>query len=138
MYYYLLHTVGIAIRLVNDSSYYGGRVEVNYNGEWGTVCQNGWYSTNTGVVCKQLGLGSYGSSYYNAHFGQGSGPIWLDSVTCTYSESTLAECGHIGINVTGRCDHDQDVGVICHGRGTYVAVYVDTLRLTATFVFDFR
>ena len=93
-------------------------MEVNYNGEWGTVCQYGWYSTNSHVVCRQLGLGSRGNSYWNAHFGQGSGPIWLDYVRCTGIESTLASCGHVGINITGRCNHHRDIGVRCYGRGT--------------------
>ena len=33
-----------------------GRVEVCFNGEWGTICENGW-STNDGqVTCGQLGF----------------------------------------------------------------------------------
>ena len=118
----MIYFIGVAIRVVNGSSYNGGRVEVNYNGEWGTVCRNRWYSANTRVVCRQLGLGTYGSSYSTTVFGQGSGPIWLDSVRCTGSESTLAECGHIGINVTGHCIHHWDVGIRCYGRG--IAMYI--------------
>ena len=95
-------------------------MEVNYNGEWGTVCDDGWDDTDAGVVCRQLGFGSYGSSYGGAYFGAGSGPIWLDSVTCTGNESTLASCGHLGVNITRNCRHSEDAGVRCHGeQGTY-------------------
>ena len=118
------HT-GPLIRLVGSSSYNEGRVEVNYNGEWGTVCDDGWDDTDAGVVCRQLGFGSSGTAIGSAGFGQGSGSIWLDSVTCTGSESTLAECGHAGISVTGLCTHNNDAGVRCFGgQGLLVHCYV--------------
>ena len=96
-------------------------MEVNYNGQWGTVCDDGWDDTDAGVVCRQLGLGSTGRSYSRALFGQGSGPIWLDSVFCTGSESTLVSCGHLGVNITRNCDHSEDAGVRCSGTlGEYI------------------
>ena len=96
-------------------------MEVNYNGEWGTVCDNGWDDTDAGVVCRQLGFGSSGMAFYSAYYGQGSGSIWLDSITCTGSESKLVECGHLGINVTRSC-YDYDIaGVGCYGtQGKYI------------------
>ena len=59
--------IGGAVRLVGGSSYNEGRVEVNYNGEWGTVCDDGWDDTDAGVVCRQLALGSSGHSYSRAY-----------------------------------------------------------------------
>ena len=90
-------------------------MEIYYNGEWGTVCDNGWSSTDAGVVCRQLGFGPYGSSYSGSYFGQGTGPIWLDSVTCVGSESTLASCGHLGVNIKRSCSHREDAAVRCYG-----------------------
>ena len=109
----IYHLVGVAIRLVEGSLYSEGRVEVNYNGEWGTVCDDGWDDTDAGVVCRQLGFGSSGTAIGLADFGQGSGSIWLDSVTCTGNESTLASCGHPGVNTIGSCSHSNDAGVRC-------------------------
>ena len=88
-------------------------MEVNYNGEWGTVCDDGWDYSDAGVVCRQLGFGSSGTAIGSAGFGQGSGPIWLDSVTCYGNESTIVRCGHFGVNITGSCSHSQDAGVRC-------------------------
>ena len=107
---------GIKVRLVGGSSYNEGRVEVNFNGEWGTVCDDGWDYHDAYVVCRQLGFGS-GSAYSRAYFGQGSGPILLDNVTCTGSESTLANCTHLGIGITRSCSHSEDAGVRCYSQG---------------------
>ena len=92
-------------------------MEVNYNGEWGTVCDDGWDDTDAGVVCRQLGFGSSGIAIGSAGFGQGSGSIWLDSVTCTGRESTLASCGHLGFGIIRSCSHSEDAGVRCSLQG---------------------
>ena len=105
--------VGIPVRLVGGSSYNEGRVEIYYNGEWGTVCDDGWDDTDAGVVCRQLGFGSSGTAVGSAGFGQGSGSIWLNHVMCSGSESTLASCGHPGVGLTISCYHFEDAGVKC-------------------------
>ena len=100
---------------MGDSLYNDGRVEVYYNGEWGTVCDDGWDDTDAGVVCRQLGFGSSGKAIASAGFGQGSGPIWLNNVTCNGNEITLARCDHLGVGDNGNCSHSRDASVICSG-----------------------
>ena len=119
-----VYSAGVTVRLVGGSSNNEGRVEVNYNGEWGTVCDDGWDDTDAGVVCRQLGFGSSGTSYINAFFGPGSGPIWLDNIACNGNESTLASCGHLGVNITRNCSHNEDIGIRC--IGTQGIIYVIT------------
>ena len=110
-----MYCIGVPVRLVGGGSYNEGRVELYYNYQWGTVCDDGWDDTDAGVVCRQLGFGSSGTAIGLAGFGEGSGSIWLSSVTCTGNESTLASCGHPGVQVSKPCDHYEDAGVRCVG-----------------------
>jgi len=47
----------IDIRLAGNASSIEGRLEVNYNGQWGTVCDDTFDNIDAGVVCNSLGLG---------------------------------------------------------------------------------
>ena len=59
-------------------------------------------------------LHSGGTAYSNAHFGAGSGPIFLDDVQCTSSSSQLLECPSRPI-LSHNCLHSADAGVACEG-----------------------
>ena len=47
----------VEARLADGSDRFSGRVEVFYDGQWGTVCDDGWGLQDADVVCKQLGFG---------------------------------------------------------------------------------
>ena len=102
----------ITVRLVNGSKQYEGRVEVYYNGEWGTVCDNGWDLNDAQVVCRQLGYGPAVVARDNAYYGQGSGQVWLDDMNCIGTELTIENCSHNGWG-NQDCSHGEDAGVKC-------------------------
>ena len=87
-------------------------MEVYYNGEWGTVCDDGWDNTDATVVCRQLGFHSPARAYGSAVYGQGTGPIWLNRLSCFGNESSLFECGQLGVG-TKNCTHSDDASVYC-------------------------
>jgi len=60
---------------------FSGRLEVFYNGEWGTVCDDIFDGDNNGpqVVCRELGLPWTAASQYDSE-GPSHMPTWLDNV----------------------------------------------------------
>ncbi|XP_053547974.1 neurotrypsin-like isoform X2 [Bombina bombina] len=100
------------LRLVGGQNQYEGRVEIYYDGRWGTICDDHWDDKDAEVVCRQLGLRGKPTAWVWAHYGQGSGAILLDEVECKGDEPSLDLCqksewGH------HNCDHIEDAGVSC-------------------------
>ena len=93
-----------------------GRVEVLYNGTWGTICDDPWNLQDADVVCRQLGYDRALSAPRDAAFGQGTGQIWLDDVQCVGDETSISQCNHGGWGVHN-CGHHEDAGAVCQPAG---------------------
>ncbi|XP_071836531.1 scavenger receptor cysteine-rich domain-containing protein DMBT1-like [Apostichopus japonicus] len=100
------------LRLVGGNLVVEGRVEVYHDGQWGTICDDGWDDNDTSVICRQLGYGDIGVGWQSAKFGVGSGPIWMDDVACSGSEHNIENCRSSGW-ATHNCGHIEDVSVYC-------------------------
>nr|XP_054748401.1 deleted in malignant brain tumors 1 protein-like isoform X1 [Lytechinus pictus]XP_054748402.1 deleted in malignant brain tumors 1 protein-like isoform X1 [Lytechinus pictus] len=103
-----------ALRLVNGDER-SGRLEVYYNETWGTVCSDSFAIEDARVACRQLFPSSDTTSveyFDSSKYGEGTGHIWLDQVSCIGLEATLDSCVH---NAYGDhdCTHSQDVGISC-------------------------
>ena len=105
------------MRLQGPESIIGiGRVEVLYDGQWGTICDDRWERNDARVACRQLGYLDAVRELSGSEVPSGSGRIWLDEVACTGEEGNIAMCYHNGVG-NKNCSHSKDVGVICNITG---------------------
>lgn len=104
------------VRLVGGLSVNEGRVEVYYDGQWGTMCDDSWHTGDADVVCRQLGFESAEQIFYKAKYGEGSGPIWIDQINCPSANDeevlSILNCSHNGWG-SHDCKHSEDAGVKC-------------------------
>ena len=132
---------------------HAGRVEICFQGSWGSVCWTTWDRRETEVVCRQLGFENTGMYIHKLHFeltfinfqhtgttgvvglayGPGRGPVHLEYLSCTGEEETLSECDHspVGSVSSQLCKtHNFDIAVQCITGMNYQCItYLDGLML---------
>ena len=103
------------VRLANvdDRNRTFGRLEVNVDGTWGTVCDDAFNNTDATVACSMFGY-KKGTAYGTATKGRASDevPIWFDDMECTGSEKSIFDCQHRGVGIQN-CNHGEDVAIRC-------------------------
>ena len=78
----------IQLRLAGEKrKHYEGRLEVYYNGEWGTVCDDDFSIYAAQVACREMGYLDAASWSPSAKYGKGDGkrtsvePEWVMNAT---------------------------------------------------------
>ena len=74
-------------------------------------------STKSPSFCNFVSTGAIARS--RAFFGRGTGPILLDQVACTGTETRLVNCRSNPLGVHD-CSHSEDAGVTCQGMHGYL------------------
>ena len=106
------YVYNLVVRLVDGPDNATGRVEVYYNGTWGTVCDDDWDIYDASVVCRQLGFRYALDANRHARYGKGTGSIFLANVNCLGNESALISCSYEEVRYRS-CDHREGAGVRC-------------------------
>lgn len=106
------------LRIVGGQAENEGRLEVfgtnpvTSTQEWGTVCDDRFDATDAIVACRQLGFTGNATALFTFNVPDGTGPIFLDDIQCTGSESRLVDCPNRGFG-SHNCSHFEDAGVRC-------------------------
>ncbi|XP_019341373.2 antigen WC1.1 isoform X1 [Alligator mississippiensis] len=105
----------VSLRLVNGGGC-AGRLEVFYNGTWGSVCSNQMTQVTATIVCKQLSCGDEGEIATDFAYGQGSGLTWLDRIECHEHHSSLWQCPSEPWDPKSCDNRAEETHITCTGR----------------------
>ncbi|XP_064397350.1 neurotrypsin-like [Halichondria panicea] len=111
-----------AMRLVGGSTVSEGRLEICHNGQWGTICNQGWTDSRAAQVCSTLGLPTYNATLHQ--FNGGAGSVY--TYNCTTMDSDISNCIQ-----ESSCAHSMDVGVKCLPFTDACAVQVNKVIATS-------
>ncbi|KAK2194935.1 bifunctional LCCL domain/LCCL domain superfamily/SRCR-like domain superfamily/SRCR-like domain/SRCR domain/Concanavalin A-like lectin-glucanase domain superfamily [Babesia duncani] len=100
-----------------------GRLEMLYNGSFGSICNESWTRIAEKIACLEMGYSGVhkgGASHKQCEDLGLCAPI-LNKISgvgfnCTGSESRLSQCPHEADNDI-YCTHKQDVVISCSGNG---------------------
>ena len=96
------------IRLVDGTKPWEGIVEIFYNNTWGTICDDGYSSSNGPVLCKQLGHQGYSGNFRHTPSSSSSKPVWWRYLKCNSNiHHYISSCSF------------QGWGTSCYGRGLW-------------------
>ncbi|XP_065884217.1 scavenger receptor cysteine-rich type 1 protein M130-like isoform X2 [Dysidea avara] len=100
-----------SLRLTNSISNNAGRLEINLDGTWGSVCLRDFGMLDGHVACRQLGFRGVINVTAVSESTGANHTVFLTEVFCKGYENSLINCDHeFGDNI---CDHNEDVYLTC-------------------------
>lgn len=103
------------VRLIGGASDREGRVEVYWAEQWGTISDEGFDINDGHTICKFIGFIGAEEVYGGAHFGEGSGSVWMSNMECMGNESSPYACRQSKIGPQDST-HQHDAGVKCQNE----------------------
>ncbi|KAB0799954.1 hypothetical protein PPYR_07834 [Photinus pyralis] len=109
----------VPIRLLGEKAPTEGRLQVNINNRWGTVCNYGWTIENAALVCNQLGFvlnrDDWNMQRNEIPSAGISEEVILSNVKCTMFDTDISNCKAESVDdFEYSCSHENDVGVRCY------------------------
>lgn len=105
----------LSLRLVSSNNC-AGRLEVFYNGTWGSICSNRMSQLTAITVCKHLNCGDGGEIAEDFKYGRGLGPMWLDHIECTDQHTSLWQCQSDPWNPQSCDNRAEETHISCTGN----------------------
>ena len=109
-----------AVRLVGGPTTKEGRLQVNINGEWGSVCDFGWTIESAAIACHQMGLvlnpEDWRLERNEVPAADESEQILMSNVRCQELDTDIRKCKMAeGFgDLVNSCSHEYNVGLRCH------------------------
>ena len=108
------------VRLVGGLTDHEGRLQVNIDGQWGTVCDFEWTIQSAAIACQQMGLVLNPEDWKILPSDmprEGTNdPILMTYVRCNDLDTDIRKCKraeHIA-DFVNSCSHEFDVGLRCY------------------------
>lgn len=86
------------IHFINGPHRCEGRVEVEKEGHWGTMCDDGWDMKDVALMCQELGCGAAGHTPTGVVYlpvAEEDQPVFIQVGLCNGAEEALAECEQV-------------------------------------------
>ncbi|XP_071814236.1 uncharacterized protein [Apostichopus japonicus] len=94
------------VRLSGGEDEYSGYVEIWFNQEWCTVCDDAINIQKANIICKQLKFGDMVDFKppENTTARNGTGPVMLSEINCKGNEQNILACNFRSIGTTKICE----------------------------------
>ena len=109
-------------RLITETGY-SGIIEINHDGSWRGICDDGWGLNDATVACTQLGF--RGAVRSISSLTRPEAEFWLTSVACEGHERYLDHCSFKSWDVPN-CNRFEYAGIVCtpNGELMFVCLFV--------------